>query len=85
MDYSLLLAYGLAVDLDGFRGSGDLDGLSDRMLRDIGYKRVGGRVVEDVAPFDEPVAEQRSRSWSWSLFGRNLFAHKVSSHPAKLA
>jgi hypothetical protein len=47
MDYSMLLAHGLAGDLDISRGSGPLDQLSDYELRDIGYKRVAGRVVKD--------------------------------------
>ncbi|MET0439422.1 MAG: hypothetical protein ABW043_18190 [Devosia sp.] len=83
MNYPMLLDYGLVGDLHFSSGSGELDDLSDHMLQDIGYKRVGGHVIKDQGPLEEPVV-QRS-SWSWSLWGRNRVTPKVSHHSATLA
>jgi hypothetical protein len=79
MDYSILLANGLAGDLNISRGSGELDHLSDDLLRDIGYRRLGGRVVKDEAPFDQPAVQRRGRSWSH--WGRSLLGAWTTRHP----
>jgi hypothetical protein len=63
MDQTMLLVHGIAGDLNRSHGSGELDRLSDEMLRDIGYKRLVGRVVKDEDPFEDASAPARPIPW----------------------
>lgn len=83
MDYSMLLFYGLVDDLYSSRGSGEIDRLSDDLLQDIGYKRVGGRVIKDEEPSEASAV--RRRSWFWPTFGAKPATPRVSQHSARLA
>lgn len=79
MNYPVLLDYGLVGDLNFLSGNGELDQLSDHLLLDIGYKRVGGRIIKDPDLIAEPTV--RGRGWSWSLWG-NRFTPKVLPNTA---
>lgn len=77
MNYSLPLVWALPLDLDASHGNGELDRLSDYMLRDIGLKRAGGRIVDDDIPEEDQ--RLRPRGWSWSTLGE-MVAHPLTWH-----